>query len=386
MAAMNPATPARPQSDVQLACADIQELVSYLAAEGNLPEDIATTEFFDIFEKARTDRLSPEEEFRFWSGFSKLADHARPTQVEALQFRNYILGKKPTGRATEERYRRNLSIIRNIRILSLISFVLTLLLFTYLSLTEGYMGRNDRLATEYRLIASGIHAGTRLEGLQGNGYRNVIQEGNVGGSEGGGEGGGEGGSEGGGEGAAPSSGPALGSAPFQTPSDAYYRTQVLGALSEISSLIGHNTAALKLLQLDLGAPSEDEDTLAQRFSVKDLRVEARQQSINHLLSSYILPVFTSLLGVTVYILRRTSTSINAGEYRLYESGTYSYRITLGIVGGIVISWFSITDTSGVISSITPAALAFLVGYSIEVLYNVLDSIVKALGANESQSV
>ncbi|MBL4645904.1 MAG: hypothetical protein JKY99_05540, partial [Rhizobiales bacterium] len=72
-------------------------------------------------------------------------------------------------------------------------------------------------------------------------------------------------------------------------------------------------------------------------------------------------------------------------YRLYESGTYSYRITLGIVGGIVISWFSTTEASGISSSITPAALAFVVGYSIEVLYNVLDSIVKALGASEARS-
>jgi hypothetical protein len=382
MAVLMKSTPPVIQTDMQLACADIQELVSFLSADGNLPGDIITPEFFVIFEKARSESLTPDEEFKFWNGFSQLAQHAKPTQVEALQFRNYILGKKPIGRATEERYRRNLAIIRNIRILSLISFIVTLMLFTYLSLTEGYMARNDSLATEYRLIASGIHAGTRLEGLQESNFRTVIQEGNAGGSEGGGEGGGEGGSEV--SVARPES--SGGSPAGFAGSDAYFRTQVLNALSEISSLIGHNTAALRLLQFDLGEPAQDEeDELAQRFSIKDLRVEARQQSINHLLSSYILPVFTSLLGVTVYILRRTSTSINAGQYRLYESGTYSYRITLGIVGGIVISWFSITDSSGVISSITPAALAFLVGYSIEVLYNVLDSIVKALGARDSET-
>ena len=48
----------------------------------------------------------------------------------------------------------------------------------------------------------------------------------------------------------------------------------------------------------------------------------------------------------------------------------------------MISWFSTADTTGVVASLTPAALAFVVGYSIEVLYNVLDSIVKALGASD----
>jgi hypothetical protein len=50
-----------------------------------------------------------------------------------------------------------------------------------------------------------------------------------------------------------------------------------------------------------------------------------------------------------------------------------------VIGGIAISWFAVRDTTGIVGSISPAALAFLVGYSVEVLYNLLDSIVKALG-------
>ncbi|MEM8748847.1 MAG: hypothetical protein AAGF28_00985 [Pseudomonadota bacterium] len=356
------------KDSLSIAYQEAVELVSFLSSEGDLPETIATTEFFDILEKARLEKLTPKDEFVFWNGYSKLAEHAKPTQVEALQFRNYILGRKPVEATTEERYRRNLRSMATIRRYSVLSFVLTLLFLTYLSLTSGYMQRTDQLAQEYRLIASGIYNGTRLEGLQEQGFRSVIQDGNVGGSEG---------DE---SGSLPAS-----SEDFQTQGNAYFRAQLTSALSEISSLVENNTNALKYLQLDFSQSSNEEiaSRLSNRFSVKDLKVESSQRSINQLISSYLLPVFTSLLGVTVYILRRTSTSINSGQYRLYESGTYSYRITLGIVGGIVISWFSANDSSGVISSITPAALAFVVGYSIEVLYNVLDSIVKALGASDA---
>ena len=358
------------KSNLALAYQGAIELVSFLSSEGTLPSAIATAEFFDILEKARLQKLTSDEEFIFWNGYSKLAEHAKPTQVEALQFRNYMLGRKPVAATTEERYRRNLKSMARIRVYSLLSFVLTLLFLTYLSLTGGYMQRTDELAQEYRLIASGIYNGTRLEGLQEQGFRTVIQDGNLSGSEG------------------DDAGNAVpGREDFQNQGNAYFRAQLTSALSEIASLVENNTNALKYLQLDFSQFSKEEmeSRLVSRFSVKDLKVESSQRSINQLVSSYFLPVFTSLLGVTVFILRRTSTSINSGQYRLHESGTYSYRITLGIVGGIVISWFSANDSTGVVSSITPAALAFVVGYSIEVLYNVLDSIVKALGASDETS-
>ena len=162
----------------------VAELVSFLSSDGNLPAKIATPEFFDILEKAREKTLTSEEEFIFWSGYSQLAEHAKPTQVEALQFRNYILGRKRVAKETESRYRSNHRSIKTIRLTSLLSFFATLLFLTYLSLSAGLMQRTDQLAQEYRLIASGIYNGTRLEELQQNQLRSVVAEENVGGSEG----------------------------------------------------------------------------------------------------------------------------------------------------------------------------------------------------------
>ena len=95
------------------------------------------------------------------------------------------------------------------------------------------MQRTDELAQEYRLIASGIYNGTRLEGLQEQGFRTVIQDGNLSGSEG------------------DDAGNAVpGREDFQNQGNAYFRAQLTSALSEIASLVENNTNALKYLQLD----------------------------------------------------------------------------------------------------------------------------------------
>ena len=196
----------------------VAELVSFLSSDGNLPAKIATPEFFDILEKAREKTLTSEEEFIFWSGYSQLAEHAKPTQVEALQFRNYILGRKRVAKETESRYRSNHRSIKTIRLTSLLSFFATLLFLTYLSLSAGLMQRTDQLAQEYRLIASGIYNGTRLEELQQNQLRSVVAEENVGGSEGTEEEGQAGGVGG------------------QLQEDAYFRAMAVSALGEIADL------------------------------------------------------------------------------------------------------------------------------------------------------
>jgi hypothetical protein len=147
-------------------------------------------------------------------------------------------------------------------------------------------------------------------------------------------------------------------------------------IKELGYLAGYNDNILRFLQFRWFGKGD-----AVQGSPVDNGVLVTQLAVNSLISKYLLPVFAALLGVTVYILRTASADMQALSFRIYDSGIYSNRLTLGVVGGIAISWFSVTETHGIVGSITPAALAFLVGYSVEVLYNVLDSLVKALGAN-----
>jgi len=355
----------------------VMELISYLSTEGDLPGDVATPEFFALLKKAQTGELTAEEEFSFWDGYSRIADHAKPIQVDALRFRSFLMGREEPDPTAKERYTKNRSNLKRIRFLCLFSFVGALMLLAYLAVTDGYMSSNNALDTEYKLIQAGYYEGTRLSQLadQNSGDALVVlrDQSNQSGNESGGEGDDD----------------QVGSDPAISAEAARLRAASDRALREIAELVISNNNSLAFFQFGLSSPESAQEDLAnvvlrEKYSVKDLRLEAKQKAVNLLISTYLLPVFTSLLGVTVYMLRRVSSNLQSGQFRLYETGTYSYRVTLGIVGGIVISWFSRTDSSDVVSTLTPAALAFIVGYSIEVLFNVLDSIVKALGASDKE--
>ena len=55
-----------------------------------------------------------------------------------------------------------------------------------------------------------------------------------------------------------------------------------------------------------------------------------------------------------------------------------------MVAGLTIGWFIGYDQTGVLASISPAAVAFIVGYSVEIFFNLLDSIMQALGAKSEK--
>ena len=361
------------------ACDNATELVSYLSSKGNLPDTIVTDDFFKILGKARSGELEPSEEPEFWSNYSQLATHAKPVQIEALKFRNYMLDRNKADTRERVEYKRSLNDIVKIRWTSLTSFIFTLLLLTYVSLTSTYLSTNKKLTYEAQQIEAQVFDGTRLNRINKATKSNPSNFGDTSGSEGS-------------EGSERSEGNAIA---FSEPVLVEDGTQDIilnelsqNAIAEINYHIEYNLSALEFLQLNTASfARRTNDPEAESFQFSKVlllraQIEAHQGLINQLISSYLLPLFTSLLGVTVFILRRTSASLNSGQYRPYESSTYSYRLTLGVVGGIVISWFSTADTTGVVASLTPAALAFVVGYSIEVLYNVLDSIVKALGASD----
>ncbi|MEP2978921.1 MAG: hypothetical protein ABJO86_05520 [Lentilitoribacter sp.] len=354
------------------ACDNATELVSYLSSKGNLPDTIVTDDFFKILGKARSGKLEPSEEPEFWSNYSQLATHAKPVQIEALKFRNYMLDRNKADSRERAEYKRSLNDIVKIRWISLTSFVFTLILLTYVSLTSTYLSTNKKLTDEAQQIEAQVFEGTRLYRIDKATKSTPSNFGDSSGNE-----------------SSDGNAIALGEPVFvENENQDTLIALRQNAIAEINYHIEYNLSALDFLQLNTAsfARSTNTDTTEQlRFSKVLLlraQIEAHQGLINQLISSYLLPLFTSLLGVTVFILRRTSASLNSGQYRPYESSTYSYRLTLGVVGGIVISWFSTADTTGVVASLTPAALAFVVGYSIEVLYNVLDSIVKALGASD----
>ena len=91
---------------------------------------------------------------------------------------------------------------------------------------------------------------------------------------------------------------------------------------------------------------------------------------------YLLPLLYGLLGSCLHVLRTLAAGI---ERRTHVAGRlYQVRIYTGGLTGLVIAWFGVGgDATSPLASLTPFALAFLAGYSVELLFAFMDRLVSA---------
>ncbi len=54
------------------------------------------------------------------------------------------------------------------------------------------------------------------------------------------------------------------------------------------------------------------------------------------------------------------------------------RLSLGALAGMAIGWFLKPDDINFVSSLSPLAIAFLVGYNVDVLFTLMDSFIESL--------
>jgi hypothetical protein len=94
------------------------------------------------------------------------------------------------------------------------------------------------------------------------------------------------------------------------------------------------------------------------------------------LSAYLLPVFYAVLGAFAYQIRLFSEQIRSRSFQ--ENRANSARIIAAVVAGSIVSLFN-GFTQG--AALSPLAVAFLVGYGVEIFYAFLDRIVTALAQN-----
>ncbi len=111
------------------------------------------------------------------------------------------------------------------------------------------------------------------------------------------------------------------------------------------------------------------------------------------LSSYLLPLLYGWIGALAYTLRSLESEIRRVALRRVSRVSYGLRATLGMLAGLAIGWFLRPDDNGglgtvvlpelggdfPISSISAVALAFVAGYSVDLLFAALDRIVGAFG-------
>jgi hypothetical protein len=96
------------------------------------------------------------------------------------------------------------------------------------------------------------------------------------------------------------------------------------------------------------------------------------------LQKYFLPLLYGLLGSTVYVLRSLALEIQSRTYSEASNIAFRIRLYLGTLGGLVIAWFMTPEKAdGILKSLSPMALAFLAGYSVELAFAAMDRIINA---------
>lgn len=111
------------------------------------------------------------------------------------------------------------------------------------------------------------------------------------------------------------------------------------------------------------------------------------------ISEYILPILYGLIGACFYVLRQLPKEIEALTFSMNSYISYSLRIAQGPLAGMVVSYFftgeyenpaiSTSSTSQIhsyepgLGTLSPLAVAFLAGYSIEFIFRFIDKILNS---------
>jgi predicted nucleic acid-binding Zn-ribbon protein len=92
-----------------------------------------------------------------------------------------------------------------------------------------------------------------------------------------------------------------------------------------------------------------------------------------ILQSYILPLLYGVLGASSFILRTLSQQIKDVTFSEENRVQNPVRISLGALAGIMVGFLLPTDeATSFLGSVSPLALAFLVGYNIDFFFAIMD--------------
>ena len=97
-----------------------------------------------------------------------------------------------------------------------------------------------------------------------------------------------------------------------------------------------------------------------------------------IMSLYLLPILYGLVGACAYILRTISREIKARTFTSALKIRLQLRMVLGALAGFSIAWFvGGENETSIVGNVAPLALAFLAGYSVELLFSAMDTLVEA---------
>jgi hypothetical protein len=123
------------------------------------------------------------------------------------------------------------------------------------------------------------------------------------------------------------------------------------------------------------ADAADKDTRYHHFRAMVLQAEFALQ----VLQNFILPLLYGCLGASLYVLRALATDAKEYTFDMERRIGYHLRIYMGSLCGLVIGWF-IPDAKVHEAGMTQYALSILGGYSVDILFGVMDKIILSLSS------
>jgi len=134
------------------------------------------------------------------------------------------------------------------------------------------------------------------------------------------------------------------------------------------------------LNQDIERLNEERITLERQQQADINREISRQaqlaaQFVLAILQSYLLPLLYGILGAGTFVLRSLSKEIEDETFSDEKGTQHLLRVSLGALAGILVGWFSFLipdETTTFVGSISPLAVAFLVGYNIELFFSLMD--------------
>jgi hypothetical protein len=129
--------------------------------------------------------------------------------------------------------------------------------------------------------------------------------------------------------------------------------------------------------------------LADANRERSRQAQLAGQFVLVVLQGYVLPLLYGILGAGTSILRTLSKQI---ERVIYSEGAgiqHLLRISLGALAGIMVGWFSFllpNESSSFLGSVSPLAIAFLVGYNIDLFFSMMDAALNKVNEMRQQTL
>lgn len=108
------------------------------------------------------------------------------------------------------------------------------------------------------------------------------------------------------------------------------------------------------------------------------RVRLVSEFVSQAIELYLLPLLYGWLGACLYVLRMLAQDIKALAYTPEQDMIYRLRLYMGTLAGLIVVWFlPVAQADPNVKSLSIFAVALLVGYSVDLLFAVMDRIIAA---------